>query len=75
MREIKTVAEIAALPVGAVVVDGDRDAWQKHRIQNADEAASTVWWCTVSEHESPDEFLLDYAPLQLIWTPEGGDES
>lgn len=49
MTEITTSAELEALPVGSVVLDGDRDAWQRcsdtTRQDEDGQYMSSAWAC------------------------------
>lgn len=62
--EITTLADLEALPVGAVVIDRDETAWQR---KYGD------WWypttCNEMDCEPARRVVADYAPLTVAWLP------
>lgn len=53
------------LPIGAIVLDCEQDAWQR--------GETGEWWCTAGRTAITLEDT--FAPYTVIYTPEGGDKS
>lgn len=53
------------LPIGAIVLDFEQDAWQR--------GETAEWWCTAGRTAITLEDT--FAPYTVIYTPEGGDKS
>lgn len=67
-REFLTAEEVESLPVGAVVIDSDGDAWQRGR--------SGAWHYAgdLGSDRAPSDHLADDAgPLLLVWIPPGSE--
>jgi hypothetical protein len=64
-RTIATVDELDALPVGAVIIDRDGDAWQRER---------RGWTCTdraLNTSEQPSGALVHVlGPATVLYSPE-----
>lgn len=64
-REFQTSAEVELLPVGAVVIDGDGDAWQR---------SDGLSWFSPGADEADDVDLAEgFGPLLLVWIPPGSE--
>jgi len=63
--------QLAALPVGTVVIDGDGDAWQKHTIDRVS-GPRVAWFCARPEDnlEYTDRDLAVVTPLTVLHNPE-----
>lgn len=51
------------LPYGAVVIDCDGDAWQKHEIMDK-------WVVVGVDDNNPHVFIKDYFPVEVVYTPD-----
>jgi len=70
VKQIKTAAQLEALPTRSVVVDADDDAWQLREVRLPDGTPSTFWYCTTDGVQSDAwGVFVDYSPLLLVWTP------
>ena len=58
-------AALGTLPNGTVVLDRDRDAWQRA-------AAARPWWYRAGGTSHSAQVVADYAPLTVLWLPEAG---
>lgn len=64
-REFLTADEVGSLPVGAVVIDSDGDAWQR---------SGGLSWFSPRGPEADDVDLVgDFGPLLLVWIPPGSE--
>ena len=59
-------AALDTLPNGVVVLDRDRDAWQRA-------AAARPWWYRAGGTSHSAQVVADYAPLTVLWLPEAGE--
>ena len=59
-------AALDTLPNGVVVLDRDRDAWQRA-------AAARPWWYRAGGTNHSAQVVADYAPLTVLWLPEAGE--
>jgi hypothetical protein len=67
-REFQSAAEVESLPVGAVLIDSDGDAWQCAR--------SGVWYGAFpgsSVGEVSSLLAEQFGPLLLVWIPPGSE--
>ena len=59
-------AALDTLPNGVVVLDRDRDAWQRA-------AAARPWWYRAGGTSHSAQVVADYAPLTVLWLPKAGE--
>jgi hypothetical protein len=60
--KITDLATLESLPIGAVVVDADEDAWQLRQ--------KNLWRSTMQlRSEDPSDELIQFGPLVVVWLP------
>lgn len=64
LPQVTTVDELAALPEGAVVIDGNGHAWRK-----VNALSRWCWGAWGYYTESSSAELVQFGPLTVVWQP------
>lgn len=63
--EFQSAEEVESLPVGAVLIDSEGDAWQR--------AQGRSWFCPGAPEVGDFDLAVGFAPLLLVWIPPGSE--